>query len=212
MRKYKPEGWLILLVAAFLLTCLIAGIIHTAYNFKPNAEAILARQAAMQSELDIMQSELTKISEAVESWPGITEIPDETIPKLADPFSRSRSEILERPPTIPTVMLITTPTPSPAPVRKSLGMFTVVAYCQGGNGLLTATGATCKAGRTVAVDPKVIPYGTRIYIDGIGERIAEDCGGFRGKVVDVYFKTAAECWDWGKRQREVWIIEEGERE
>jgi len=205
MSKYKPEGWLILLVAAFLLTCLIAGIIHTAYNFKPSAEAILARQAAMQSELDIMQSELTKISEAVESWPGITEIPDETIPKLADPFSRSRSEILERPPT----ELIATPTPIPAPVRKSLGMFTVVAYCQGGNGLLTATGVTCKAGRTVAVDPKVIPYGTRIYIDGIGERIAEDCGGFRGKVVDVYFLDRETCLSWGKRQREVWIIEEG---
>ncbi len=100
---------------------------------------------------------------------------------------------------------------APEPSRRLLGLFKVVGYYVGGNGLLTATDTICKAGRTVAVDPDVIPYGTHIFIEDIGERIAEDCGGFRGMVVDVYWKTKAECYNWNKTPlnpyRKVWIIE-----
>jgi len=73
MSRYKPEGWLILLVAAFLLTCLVVGVIHTLYSFKPNAEAILARQAAMQDEIRQLQSEQADMRRAVDAWTGVTE-------------------------------------------------------------------------------------------------------------------------------------------
>jgi uncharacterized protein YabE (DUF348 family)/3D (Asp-Asp-Asp) domain-containing protein len=54
---------------------------------------------------------------------------------------------------------------------------------------ITYTGTRVKEGRTVAVDPKVIPLGWWIYIEGIGFRKAEDIGsGVRGKHVDVYFE------------------------
>lgn len=52
---------------------------------------------------------------------------------------------------------------------------------------ITATGTKAKDGRTIAVDPDVIPFGTRVYIDGIGYRVAEDCGGaVHGRHIDVY--------------------------
>lgn len=57
---------------------------------------------------------------------------------------------------------------------------------------ITATGTTAKEGRTIAVDPKVIPYGTKVYIDGWGYRIAEDCGGgIKGNHIDIYVDSAS---------------------
>ena len=79
-----------------------------------------------------------------------------------------------------------------------LGEFTLTAYCPGrcccgkwASGY-TATGTLATEGRTIAVDPKVIPYGTRVLLiwpDGTQrEYIAEDCGGgVNGNRIDVFF-------------------------
>ena len=79
-----------------------------------------------------------------------------------------------------------------------LGEFTLTAYCPGrcccgkrANGY-TATGTLATEGRTIAVDPKVIPYGTRVLLiwpDGTQHSyIAEDCGsGVNGNHIDVFF-------------------------
>lgn len=59
---------------------------------------------------------------------------------------------------------------------------------------------------TVAVDPEVIPYGTRLLIDGI-EYVAEDCGGaVKGNVIDVYVEDCENSF--GRKFSEVFIIEE----
>ena len=74
---------------------------------------------------------------------------------------------------------------------ESLGEYTLTAYCgcrhcSGGWGNETSTGTTCKAGKTIAVDPKVIPYGSIIRING-QEYTAEDCGGgIKGKHIDSF--------------------------
>src|SRR6266446_6066366 len=56
--------------------------------------------------------------------------------------------------------------------RPPLGRFKLTAYARpkGRARAITATGTSARAGRTVAVDPKVIPLGSRIFIEGIGER------------------------------------------
>lgn len=79
-----------------------------------------------------------------------------------------------------------------------LGRFKLTGYCpcricSEGFGTRTATGARAVAGRTVAVDPRVIPYGTHLLING-HEYIAEDCGGaVRGNHIDIYYNTHAEA-------------------
>lgn len=81
-----------------------------------------------------------------------------------------------------------------------LGEFTLTAYCPGrcccgkwASGY-TATGTLATEGRTIAVDPKVIPYGTHVLLiwpDGTQrEYIAEDCGGgVNGNHIDVFLTT-----------------------
>ena len=77
----------------------------------------------------------------------------------------------------------------------------------------TATGSRVHRG-TVAVDPRYIPYGTRMfimasdgsYIYGLAE--AEDCGGdIKGDRVDLYLPNYQECMAFGRRRCTVYFLE-----
>ncbi|MFC4076604.1 G5 and 3D domain-containing protein [Salinithrix halophila] len=71
----------------------------------------------------------------------------------------------------------------------------------------TATGTTPRRG-TVAVDPSVIPLGTRLYIPGYGQAVAEDTGGaVNGNVIDLFFDTREEAIQWGRRNVTAYILE-----
>lgn len=71
----------------------------------------------------------------------------------------------------------------------------------------TATGTTATVGRTIAVDPSIIPYGTRVYIEGYGFRIAEDCGGgVNGRQIDMLVNTHSEATALGLKYEGVWLL------
>ena len=73
--------------------------------------------------------------------------------------------------------------------------------------LITSTGKIPKQGRTIAVDPKVIPYGTKVKIKGLGTFIAEDCGGaIKGNRIDIYFESHADTERFGVQRRTVFIL------
>ena len=76
----------------------------------------------------------------------------------------------------------------------------------------TATGTTARVG-AIAVDPRVIPYGTRMFIvsaDGsitYGVATAEDCGGnIKGNRIDLFFDTYNECISFGVRSCDVYLL------
>ncbi len=82
---------------------------------------------------------------------------------------------------------------------------------RGDAGSHTATGTKCRRDvngySTVAVDPRVIPLGTKLYIEGYGLAIAEDTGGaIKGKKIDVYLNTYEEMINWGRKQVNVYIL------
>lgn len=90
---------------------------------------------------------------------------------------------------------------------------TAYTHTDEGCNMTTATGTTVRIG-TVAVDPTVIPYGTRMFIlsnDGqyiYGIATAEDCGGgVKGKHIDLYFPTDAACWSYGVRTATVYFLD-----
>lgn len=83
---------------------------------------------------------------------------------------------------------------------------TVKAYAYTGGGY-TATGTKAKYG-TLAVDPKVIPYGTKVYIKELDKVFtAEDCGGgIKGNKVDIYMNSESACRNWGVRTITLQIL------
>ncbi len=65
---------------------------------------------------------------------------------------------------------------------------------------ITASGTKVQEGRTIAVDPKVVPMGWWVYIEGIGFRRAEDTGSaIKGKKIDVYFDSESKANKFGKK-------------
>ena len=69
-----------------------------------------------------------------------------------------------------------------------------------------ATGGHCHYG-TCAVDPRVIPYGTKLYVEGYGTAVANDCGGaVKGHIIDLYMRSTKECFSWGRRNKKVYIL------
>ena len=93
-----------------------------------------------------------------------------------------------------------------------IGEITITAYCcekyphicGGGN---TASGTppipylTCSVG-----DTDKIPFGTVLYIEGVGIRVAQDTGAFDGSKLDVAVKTHKEAENWKTKKHKVWII------
>jgi uncharacterized protein YabE (DUF348 family)/3D (Asp-Asp-Asp) domain-containing protein len=66
---------------------------------------------------------------------------------------------------------------------------------------ITASGARVKEGRTIAVDPDVIPIGWWVYIEGIGYRRAEDTGSaIQGNKIDVYFDSESYANKFGRKR------------
>lgn len=58
----------------------------------------------------------------------------------------------------------------------------------------------------VTVACAILPAGTRVKIDGYGERIVQDTGaGVRGQHLDVFMESHSRCLDHGIKYREVWI-------
>lgn len=92
---------------------------------------------------------------------------------------------------------------------ESLGKWKLSFYCpcrqcSSGWGHQTSSGATCVEGITVAC--AILPAGTKVKIDGYGERIVQDTGaGVRGQHLDVFMESHSECLQHGIKYREVWI-------
>ncbi|MCI8629316.1 MAG: hypothetical protein HFE57_07440 [Firmicutes bacterium] len=71
---------------------------------------------------------------------------------------------------------------------------------------ITYTGTKASRG-TIAVDPKVIPFGTKLYIPGYGYGVAADTGGaIKGNKIDLCYETRAEALNWGIKNITVYVV------
>ena len=98
-----------------------------------------------------------------------------------------------------------------AEVQPIVEEYVITAYCPcvkccGKSDGITASGEKAIEGMTVAMD-KSIPFGTKIYIDGVGERIVQDRGGaIKGNRIDLYFDSHQEALNFGRQTKQVTIL------
>jgi 3D (Asp-Asp-Asp) domain-containing protein len=83
------------------------------------------------------------------------------------------------------------------------------ANCKGCRGI-TATGINLKKhpeSKVISVDPKIIPLGTKVYVEGYGYAIAADKGSsVRGNKIDVFYPTLKQAYKWGRKKVKIKII------
>ena len=102
---------------------------------------------------------------------------------------------------------------APEPEKVLLGEYRITAYCpcekccgSWADGI-TYTGTEATEGRTIAVDPDVIPLGSIVEINGV-EYVAEDVGGaIKGDRIDLYFNSHEDALEWGVQYLDIFLIE-----
>ncbi len=102
-------------------------------------------------------------------------------------------------------------TPSqPSPPSASSTVYTMTATSYSDYGYTASNTLTHRDSggySTIAVDPTVIPLGTKVYVSGYGYAIAEDTGSaIQGNIIDVYLPTPAQANAWGRQTVTVTII------
>ena len=105
-----------------------------------------------------------------------------------------------------------TPSRSTSDSVKKEFMATATAYtanCNGCSGI-TKTGINLKKNaelKVIAVDPKVIPLGTKVHVEGYGYAIAGDIGSaIKGNKIDVFIPTKKEAYKWGRKSVKVKVL------
>ncbi len=147
------------------------------------------------------------------------EISRELIEKETISESTDRIVAVGTRPAAPTVSRGSSPSSktsaSPSSKSPSGRSFTVTATaytasCAGCSGI-TATGINLNNNRNmkvIAVDPNVIPLGSRVYVEGYGNAIAGDTGGaINGHKIDVHVPSTAEARRWGRKQVKITILD-----
>ena len=117
---------------------------------------------------------------------------------------------------VATLSLTSTVHAKKKPKMKMWTSFKVTAYCDckkccGKSDGVTATGTIAKEGRTIAVDPNKIPYGSTVLVyhkkELVGIYIAEDCGGaIKGKKLDIFFDKHSDARKWGIKKCRVVVL------
>ncbi|KQL35277.1 3D domain-containing protein [Psychrobacillus sp. FJAT-21963] len=84
------------------------------------------------------------------------------------------------------------------------------AYCEGCSGT-TAYGIDLRANpdqKVIAVDPRIIPLGSKVWVEGYGEAIAGDTGGaIKGNKIDVFIPTYESAMQWGVKKVKIKVID-----
>ena len=94
-----------------------------------------------------------------------------------------------------------------------IGEYTLTGYCScikccGKNTGITASGTNVQQGRTIAADVGILPFGTKVYIDGNIYTVEDTGGAIRGNRIDIYFNNHQDALNFGLQKKEIYLVEE----
>lgn len=145
----------------------------------------------MNDEIEIREAEIRRLNDVIYDWEKSVAEKDKEISLLNDEI-----EILKQ------------------SNVKYVGNFKITYYCAcekccGKSNGITASGARAEEGVTVSADTSKLPFGTKIYIKGIGMRTVQDRGGaIKGNRIDVYVSSHDKIPSIGTYNTDVWMVME----
>ncbi|MFC5603782.1 3D domain-containing protein [Sporosarcina koreensis] len=123
--------------------------------------------------------------------------------------SLTKEDIPESVPKEPAFNLSVSSPPSSTGSEMTVTATAYTAYCTGCSGT-TAYGIDLRANpdqKVIAVDPSIIPLGTKVWVEGYGEAIAGDVGSaIKGHKIDVFIPTYAGAMEWGVKKVKIKIM------
>lgn len=196
--QYKIAKWCVAATTALAIT--VSGIAIGIDDKTPDKKAETIKAVVLSDatiESDGTSDGNVAVPEVVSEPVKVVEQPQRMIvvqPKAPEPVSSDAQE--------PT---------SDGYQTSYLGRFKISAYCHcsyccGKSDGITATGTMVQANRTIAVDPRVIPLGSKVIIDG-QTYVAEDTGGaIKSNRIDMYFATHQEALNFGIQYKDVSLV------
>lgn len=167
-----------------------------------NEKLLISKPLAIANSSSASASELQSAIDTLNSYIPLLNS-SKTISMAKEGISNAKSKIAAlNTPTVPTTGT------EVGTVIKTLTMESTAYYGH------TTTASGLKPVRnpdgvsTIAVDPNVIPLGSKVYVSGYGVAIAADTGGaIKGNIIDVFLNSYEECMSWGRRNVTVQILE-----
>ncbi|SFM19086.1 3D (Asp-Asp-Asp) domain-containing protein [Gracilibacillus orientalis] len=160
---------------------------------KEKSEASQEETQEANTQVETKETKETNNTEETQEVANTEETPEASEPKVEKQSNTSSEESSEQ---------------SGETIEVSATAYT--AKCDGCSGV-TATGIDLLENpnmKVIAVDPSVIPLGTRVHVEGYGEAIAGDTGGaIKGNKIDVHVPNKDEAYDWGVRTVDVTILD-----
>ena len=167
-----------------------------------NGEEIEQRLEEEGRNIDEIQKEVEKILNILKEQEEKREKQAETNKSSDKGSVKSRTQTQSKPASQPK-SAVTNQNSGKTMTMKA----TAYSTAQPGLGRYTANGTDLHTNpRVISVDPRVIPLGTKVSVEGYGTYIAADTGGaIKGNRIDIHFSTVQECINFGRRNVKITI-------
>ncbi|WOV89233.1 3D domain-containing protein [Sporosarcina oncorhynchi] len=166
----------------------------------PGDELVIKGGEATDVIATAMMPEKVKVASIVPEQ----ETKTEEIAKVETKPEKSAEIVSEKPVSTPVVS-----SPPSTGLEMTVTATAYTAYCKGCSGT-TATGIDLRSNperKVIAVDPSIIPLGTRVWVEGYGEAIAGDVGGaIKGHKIDVFIPSYESAMQWGVKKVKIKVL------